>query len=335
MSKITIKYFPQPSKDNQYVQNTINAIEHALYTKVELAPNLKDAFKNLKTVFSNQKSDIFIINWLENHLRRSNNKLSILGVFKYFIYLIYFRLLAKKIIYVRHNFYPHNMKGWQAKLACYIANIGEKLCHIKVSHSGHLESQGYEYVPHPLYSSPPVEQELQQKHEDEYFIMFGRIERYKKFETIIDHWNNNKKLLIAGSVGDQEYLNELKNKASEKNIIFDARFIPEDEATNLVMNSNGLILAHADKDMIVSGSFFYAITLGVPVFAIEKPFFTWLKSEHDFEGLFISTSSVDLVKLIQNKKNIKLDIRIKAEKMFGDATTVKAWQYLLNSLTKN
>jgi len=329
-----IKYFPQPSKDNQYIQNTINEIENAFETKVGIVSSLKNAIQNPKALFGNRRSDVFIINWLENNLRGSNNKLSTLGVFKYFIYLLYFRLTAKKIIYVRHNVYPHNMEGWHAKSASFITDIGEKLCHQKVAHSGHLIKEGYAYVPHPLYNLT-----LNNEHNpnlNNYYIMFGRIERYKKIETVINHWTLEEKLVIAGSVGSQSYLDELIGKAEGKNIKFDARFIPDDEAASLVKESNGVILAHADEDMIVSGSFFFAVTLGVPVFAIVKPFFSWLKNEQNFNDLYLFDKSEDIVSALKKQHSFDSNvIQTQANAFFGTIATAQAWKRVINDLSNH
>ncbi|WP_321325735.1 hypothetical protein [Thiomicrorhabdus sp.] len=319
-----IKYFPEPSKDNQYVQNTINAIETAFKTKVEIASSLKSVIKRPKLLFDQKKSDLLIINWLENHLRSPNNGLSILGIFKYFLYLLYFRLISKKTIYVRHNIYPHNMKGFHAKLATFITNIGENLCHKKIAHSGHLIKEGYDYVPHPLYNLS-LSNEYKSSY-DNYYTMFGRIERYKKIETIIKNWDLEETLLIAGSIGDQSYLDELLKLSVGKNIQFDARFIPDNEAANLVSASNGIILAHSEENMIVSGSFFFAITLGVSVFAIKNPFFNWLEKE-GFKGLIVFDETSAMIKQlkINTSHPTKKAIQHKAVQIFGQETVKEKW----------
>lgn len=327
---ITIKYYPKPSKDNQYVHNTISSIETAFATKVDIASSLKTVLKKPKLLFSQKKSDFLIINWLENHLRSSNNSLSILGIFKYFLYLLYFRLIAKKLIYVRHNIYPHNMVGIHAKIACYITEVGMKLCQQKVVHSGHLKDKGYAYVPHPLYD---LKLDLKYKPKfNNYYIIFGRIERYKKIETIIKNWDLEETLLIAGSIGEQSYLDELETISAQKNIKFDARYIPDNEAASLVKESKGAILAHADEDMIVSGSFFFAITLGAPVFAIETPFFNWLRKEQQFKGLYLSPSPEMIITTLRTEHPCDSNaIKMQADAFFGPISTAKSWQGVIDN----
>jgi len=222
------------------------------------------------------------------------------------------------------------MVGFHAKIATIITDIGEKLCHTKIAHSGHLTSKGYAYIPHPLYN---LKLDTQYKPKfNNYYIMFGRIEHYKKIETIIKNWNLEETLLIAGSIGDESYLNELTSMAQGKNIKFDARFIPDNEAANLVKDSKGVILAHADEDMIVSGSFFFAITLGVPVFAIENPFFNWLKQELKFKELYLSpTPEIIVASLTKSQPFDRAIIKKQANDFFGPDATEKSWQSVINN----
>ena len=330
---LTIKYFPAPTQYNQYIQNTIEAIQSATGSNVGIVPSWKSFTKKPFHFIRQERSDIYIVNWLENSLRSKNNKISVLGIIKFFRYLLFFRLGAKKIIYVRHNLYPHNMEGFHAKLAKIITDIGQYLCSIKVTHSGHLIKQGYFYIPHPLYQLPEIK--IKTGHEP-FFVMFGRICAYKKFEDVINHWKINKKLIIAGSIGDKAYLQKLKLLAKDKNIEFDARFIPDEEAATLVKESNGVILTHADEDMIVSGSFFFAITLGVPVFAIVKPFFTWLKNEQNFTSLYVFDKPEEIVAALQKQHSFDSNvIKTQANAFFGNIATVQSWERAMNDLSKN
>ncbi len=328
-----ILYFPRPDKSNQYSENMINILSTNITYKVDANLSFKQLLKSPRLLLSKNKYDVVILNWPENDLRSKNNRLSVIGVFKFFVKLAYFAVIANKLIYVRHNLYPHNMKGWHAKAASFITDIGEKLCHQKVAHSGHLIKEGYAYVPHPLYNLT-----LNNEHNpnlNNYYIMFGRIERYKKIETVINHWTLEETLIIAGSVGSQSYLDELIGMAEGKNIKFDARFIPDDEAATLVKESNGVILAHADEDMIVSGSFFFAITLGVPVFAVVKPFFSWLINEENFTDLYLFKTSEQIVTTLEKKHSFDNHvIQAQAEMFFGSVTTAQTWRKVINDLSK-
>ena len=186
-------------------------------------------------------------------------------------------------------------------------------------------------MPHPLYRlNVDNEQSLCYGN---YYVMFGRIARYKKIENVIQNWTIEKTLLIAGHVDDDEYLSELTMLAKGKNVIFEARFIPDDEAAAIVSNSQGVILAHVQKDMIVSGSFFFSITLGVPVFAVGTPFFAWLKQEHNFRGLHIYSESKDIIDgLLKTETLSKQAIQAEAEILFGKEAMNQGWRNVIKSM---
>ena len=54
--------------------------------------------------------------------------------------------------------------------------------------------------------------------------------------------------------------------------------LPEADAQAIVSNATALLISHADEDVIVSSSFFYAMTLQVPVVAVETPFLRWIST---------------------------------------------------------
>lgn len=320
-----IFYFPKPNNSNQYSNNTIKAIENAGDFSVVNAPTLKEFIKNpLKTLRCN-RADFVIVNWLESHLARKDGSFSLRGMFKFFSYLLLFKIIAKKIIYVRHNIYPHNMIGNSAKVAEKLTDICEKLCNVKVAHSGHLCESGYNYIPHPLYN----EGNNYSEKSNGYYIIFGKIEKYKNIESVILNWVSDLPLLIAGSVGDECYLQYLMGIAQGRNIMFDARFIPDSEAAMLVSQAKALIIAHATDDMIVSGSFFYALSLGVPVIAKRQKFFDWLIHSRDFRGVAIFDSVDELQDILDDRVFISTQyIFNEAEENFGMAIVSLAWKSL-------
>lgn len=324
MNRKKIRFFP-PNSKNQYVTNMIQAIEIATESKVMPLDRISTLLKSPTKLFN--RSDIVIVNWLENYLLNNKNRLSFVGIFIYFFYLTYLKVSSKKVIYIRHNIHPHNMTGVSAKLAKKITDFGESFCDLKASHSGHMTKDGYEYLPHPLYELNNVKRNID---DEKYYLMFGRIDRYKRFENIINAWNLDTKLIIAGSTKDVDYVDELKALIKNKNIELNANYIPDSEAELLVANSQAIILAHSDKDMIVSGSFFYAITLGIPVYSIESLFFNWLKQEKKFIGLYTFSNAKEIVsKLEKPKKVSREEIITHSEKLFGKKALQETWKELL------
>jgi len=64
-------------------------------------------------------------------------------------------------------------------------------------------------------------------------------------------------------------------RAAKANVTVLAGFLPDSEAQWLIKRSAGVVLSHASDDMVVSASFFYAMSLGQRVYAVETPFLRW------------------------------------------------------------
>lgn len=119
-----------------------------------------------------------------------------------FLFRIFsFRLHAMKVIYVRHNLYPHGMACFYAKLAKKIAGLGERFCDENASHSGRLLNRGYFYLPHPPYDLNELK-----TNSEKYFIIFGVFDEYKNIAAISEHWDRKETLLIAGPTKDSGHL---------------------------------------------------------------------------------------------------------------------------------
>jgi hypothetical protein len=331
-----IFYTPYPASDggNRYLNETVKAIESIPSVTVFPVPIGKR--KKLNFFFSNvtSRKDCVVLNWHENLLRKKD-KLSISCVFSFFVYLLYYRLVFRRVVYVRHNMYPHGMKGYSAKLAGILVNLAERFCTLKVAHSGHLCSRGYKYVPHPLYQ-PASLSERNSSYSNNYFLIFGRVERYKKIESIISEWGNRHQLLIAGSSKDKAYVEELRQLSQEKNIKILSEFIQESAARNLVANAKAVILAHDGDDMIVSGSFFYAISMGTPVYSVKTDFLNWVKNENRFDGVLTFNSSKDIVQYVNESKydflSPLLEVRENAEKLFGERAVFISWNKIFSEI---
>ncbi|HGZ1009161.1 TPA: hypothetical protein ACOKBR_005752, partial [Klebsiella pneumoniae] len=54
--------------------------------------------------------------------------------------------------------------------------------------------------------------------------------------------------------------------------------ISDEKAKELLSTGAALIISHSDEDMIVSGSFFYGLTIGIKILAINTPFLGWASS---------------------------------------------------------
>lgn len=330
-----ILFYPEPDGANQYTSNMVENLEAVSGEALSFSPNIKDIVLRPHKTFRYKKYDVAIISWLENNLRGSGIAMSLFGVMKFFTYIVFFKLAAKKTVYVRHNFYPHDLPEKQTKLAKKIVDVAERLFDKKAAHSGHLINEGYDYIPHPLYQIEnkditPIENDV-----EKYYLVFGRVERYKKIHTIIEHWPKNEKLLIVGPASDDEYVTELSSKAEGLNIDFDIRFVPNQEVDSIMANAKAIILSHAGDEMIVSGSFFHAISYGVSVIASNQPFLSWLKQDIGFSGLKLYSSINEFGALLNDSNTSpKETVLFESETLFGTQVIQDKLRFMLNDLNR-
>ena len=275
--KQKLVYFPKSGGANAYPLRMQQIL--ASFSDVE-SLNLKRTMREILK-FNFSKKDVLILNWIESDIIGGNGQVSLTGILKILLKVFVFKLKFKKIIFVRHNIYPHKANKENSNKAKRLVDKLEGLFDHKVVHSPVYAKEGYEYIPHPLYRYPLV---IDNKKIDNWdnnkFIIFGRILEYKKFEVIIESFPTEQQLLIVGHCEDYDYLNKIKALILEKkNITILPSYLDDTTAKELIRSTGGLIISHADDDMIVSGSFFYGLTIGIKMFAVSTPFLKWAEAQ--------------------------------------------------------
>lgn len=124
------------------------------------------------------------------------------------IFLILFsKILSKKVIWVRHNFKPHNgnKTNVRYKTICSLY----RFLNIKP-----VPLESYYSKPalsHPLYKTNKklMSDVIKYKGNDESFsdliVFFGAVKRYKNLHAILESWPKDVPLKIAGFCGDEDY----------------------------------------------------------------------------------------------------------------------------------
>lgn len=315
---------------NQYIENIYNIIASAGSFELTRVKHITP--KMILNGFNHY--DFSVVHWLENWLVNDVNdkRLTFRSTLRFLLRLLVLKVISKKVIYVRHNVFPHSLTNRDGKIAKWLTDFACKVSDICIVHSGHLD-KNYTYVPHPLYKFE-TQTTINQVSKSEKFVVFGRIIEYKAIDKLLNVWGDIP-LLVTGSVGSKPYVDQLANIKSSRalvNVDIDARFLSNEEAQSIVSNSKGLILAHCEEDMIVSGSFFFAASLGVPVFAVKTPFLSWLKSEFNYQGLYVYDNLSEMVSSLSSDKLERLDhgqIFSEAQKLFGDQVIRKAFKKML------
>lgn len=262
-----IYYSPFENSGNDYC----NRMKSFLSSYGEVLPLNKSNF--IKLFFLIRIKDYIFLNWIENSIIK-NGKFNIFGFLKVFFLMILYRLSLGTLVFVKHNNYPHDCCEEDIKISMWAIKIFEKIANKVVIHSIPDLRGDYFYIPHPLYEE--LEDPNLVNSDSDNYLIFGRILPYKKIEQVIEVFPRNKNLIIAGSCDNEIYLKKIKNIClSKPNIEILPRFLEHNEIKSLVEKSAGILITHNDDDMIVSGSFFYAMTLKSKVYALETPFFKW------------------------------------------------------------
>jgi glycosyltransferase involved in cell wall biosynthesis len=241
--------------------------------------------------------DVVVLNWTDNDLLdRRTKTVALRKVAKLFARTFALRLVAKQLVFVRHNNFPHAVAhGHEAEAARWVDRY-ERLFDTVLTHSGEEQQLPRRYCPHPLYHRVPIADGTRASLgwlPSHYFVVFGRIVRYKKLAELMRAFPADRTLLVLGAIGDQAYAKELAS-IERPNVVFKPGLIDETDAQAIVANSAALLISHADEDVIVSSSFFFAMSLRVPVIAVATPYLRWvaprvgpdlLRLASDVEGL--------------------------------------------------
>ncbi|HCT9661050.1 TPA: hypothetical protein OUC62_005120, partial [Klebsiella pneumoniae] len=178
--KKKLVYFPKSGGANAYPLRMQKIL--ASFSDVE-GLNLKGTMQEILK-FNFSKKDVLVLNWIESDIIGKTGRVSLTGISKILLKILIFKLKFKKIIFVRHNIYPHKANKENSNKATKLVDKLEGLFDHKVVHSPVYTKDGYEYIPHPLYTYPLV---IDNKNlvecDNNKFIIFGRILEYKKFEV--------------------------------------------------------------------------------------------------------------------------------------------------------
>jgi glycosyltransferase involved in cell wall biosynthesis len=249
-----------------------------------------------------KRYDVSIFNWTENEiLDPRTHKVSWINACKVMIKMAFARVASRRLVFFRHNLYPHPTLPQDEKLVKRLLGWYEKVFSLVFVHSGAHLDDGRVYCPHPLYrrataaaSTSESDAAVVDGLPEDYFVVFGRIERYKRILELAQTFPSHKNLLIIGPISDEYYGKEIQG-LGRTNIFYRPGFLSEAAAQNIILKSSAIVLAHAGENTVVSGSFFYAVSLLVPVLAVETPFLCWVAPRIGAELLVLAPDLPGLV----------------------------------------
>ncbi len=278
--------------------------------------------------------DAIVLNWTDNDLLdRRTRTVAARKIVKLFAKTIALRLAARRLVFVRHNVYPHAVAAGHEHDAERWVDRYERLFDVVLTHSddrSQFAAQRRHYCPHPLYRVVPGLADYPSPLLAEYFVAFGRIVPYKRFERLMAAFPSDRTLVVFGVVGDAAYAASLAALA-RPNVIFAPGLVSEAEAQAIVRGSQALLIAHADRDVVVSSSFFFAMSLGVPVMAVATPFLRWIAPRVGPTLLRLAESTEALAAMTKDADSCRVadEDHDAIEREFGDAAVHEALRFLL------
>lgn len=326
-----IGLYPEIRK-NAYQSQITKALEAE--NDVVQVPQIKWlALHRLKRVGT--KLDVMLVSWFENTLvAHKTGRLRKTGVFQFRLKMWILKRLSHKLILVRHNEFPHRTRNADRAQVKALIDQLEKEFDAVITHSGH-NIDGRFYVPHPLYESGRRGMGSEGQ-ETPYCLAFGHILPYKNLLALVESWKGPCRLIIAGPGGNKDYLSRLRAAGNGKPVEIRVGFLPEEDAIELMSGAVCALLAHSGEDMIVSGSYFYAVSQGTPVYAVRTPFLHWLGTQNG-PGLrcFDSVEQLAMAAgLLTGTAQSEVRARIveHAERMFGAKALVGHLDIVMDSI---
>jgi len=329
-----IAYSPYTLPENQYVQRMQDALaQHGeVVAPAPFQRLVRDLLRGRWTRY-----DALVLNWVENEmLDPRTHRLAASRVLRVALKLAAARLFARQTVFVRHNLHPHATLPAQRSIASRIVDALEHLCSRVVVHSGaHLGAARRMYCPHPLYRTQPALPcaALPRWHAElpaAYYVVFGKVARYKRILELAQCFPADCTLLVTGPCDDAAYGQEIAG-LGRPNVLYRPGFLDDGQAQAIVRRSCGLVLAHAGDSTVVSGSFFYAMSLPVPVLALETPFLRWVAPAVGSELLTLCDDLGALgraARQLQRPRDMA-PLRARVALAFGDAALARALQPVL------
>lgn len=283
---LNVFFDPVSSKDNEYVENIIRALENNGVNIVNRSATDKigKILSILKLIFLKRR--IIHFNWIENGLYKNHIKTKI-----YCFFLDMLHIIGIKFVWTMHNTVPHSCKNSQdVKLAKAFFKKWISKMDLIVIHSRNTEKILFDeykiaedkvfYIPHGAYVKREVQNVDIQQAKINYqielnnivFLFLGVIDTYKNIPLLLKSFaaSNipNAKLLICGKYGanisdkDKEFIQQYKNNP---NIVIIDRFIQDVEIPVLFNIADVVVLPYDKTSMQNSGAAILAFSYYKPV----------------------------------------------------------------------
>tara|TARA_R110001583_G_scaffold116577_1_gene267351 strand:+ start:136 stop:1116 length:981 start_codon:yes stop_codon:yes gene_type:complete len=280
-----------------------------------------------------KKDSIVVLNWVEDRVYGRTYKTVVQYFFSMVALVIFSKLFAKQVIWVRHNFQPHNgtKTNYRFKFLCGLY----RLMKIKP-----VTLENYSSSPalvHPLYRSDVAldadisKLDMSDPASASFVLFFGAVKPYKNLHDVLDTWPKDIPLKIAGRCSDADYKSLLQEKVERRGLQVQwlNKFLHNDELDDLLKKTQFVLLPHADSTVISSGAFYHAIGQGCNIIANDTKFGRAKASQHQFVTIF--DPAVTTREYLNAIYVDRAQVMREALACYGEKQVSAAWANLLTS----
>lgn len=241
-----------------------------------------------KDNLSKREKNTVVLNWYEDQPFRKGLKgpRRVLFIVSFFISILAMRFFSHRIIWLRHNFKPHNLPR-ETLLFRFTVWLLDKVAHQTVTLEP-VDTIPGQVVRHPLYQADSglktvIEQTTGRPRPISY-LYFGVIKPYKRLDALLRAWPASESLTIMGKCADEDHTRLLNQIILERNldVTWHNAFIEQDDLEEAVVSARYVIIPHEDGAMISSGTFYMALSLGANVLCFDSEFGRAKASEFSF-----------------------------------------------------
>lgn len=312
---------------NEYVEISKKSISESGFEVL----HFKSLF-NIKNLFS-RTDNVAVLNWYEDRLyqKRFGQLRAFIEHFVVLFQLISMKLFASHIIWVRHNFKPHNRgnRPFTHKLSCAALNfIATEIVTLEKT-----EAFNSTVIPHPLYrDDADITHDIDSPEPELFdvdYLFFGTIKPYKRLDELLMVWPQNIFLKIVGYCQDKIYEEKIKAIIADKNLLVEWQneYVSEAYLNDLLAKTRYVFMPHSDGAMISSGTFYQAINFGINIVCFDSFYARDKKAKHGFVHIVAKEHfEAELLKITPVPKKA---VMREALAWYGRKTIVQAWSRLL------
>ncbi|MDP5130102.1 MAG: hypothetical protein NWQ54_04425, partial [Paraglaciecola sp.] len=238
-------YFPF-NNANQYVDISKKSISESGFEVLDF----KTLF-NFKSLFA-RADNVAVLNWYEDRLyqKRFGKLRAFIEHFVVFFQLISMKLFASHIIWVRHNFKPHNRgnRPFSHKLVCAALNlIASEIVTLEKT-----ETFSSTVIPHPLYrEDDDILHEINSTEAENIefdYLFFGTIKPYKRLDELVTLWPEHTFLKIVGYCQEKAYEAKIKTIVADRNlhVEWQNEYVSEAYLNDLLVRTRYVFMPHSD-----------------------------------------------------------------------------------------